>query len=533
MKKIFTIFLIVLFTFTLLAGCNNKSKNSNPINTSPVGFTVSITSKPTGASVFVNDEYEGITPREVSLKKGIYRFIVIKDNYISQRKDVEITENTSLNFELKKPKIKGTLNSISFEELKGGITFNELFISHRGNEIVCISLVTGKELWRKNFDSATNFMLVNDTLYLENQKRAEATETSPRKVIEEIFAVNPYNGEIIMKENIEIIPDEKNTIIQFDGVNEGIAFFKEFVLMFGGIPNKIYLKAYFLKSHKLLYDKKFNSYPVNTPIFGDHLYLFGSSDNHLMIYKVNKFTGDVISQMNFTEIPCCMLNIIPEKLNVSGEKIVLKASNPEALTYVIDLEKQKILFKSKGNFNVQNEQYLITFDEYDSENIVSIEVIDLLSMVRRSLIAYDLTKENKEIYPLLVTFPVYDSQNRRIFTFINDKMFCFNEKGKEMPIPEIFKNSYRYLLSLSPTDRPYIYIDPHSSVTILRRDEGQQRVFVFDSKTFEPIFVTSSAGLIIENSLLLFNVVVKGDPSQNLLDKGVLTIIDLEEFIGK
>jgi len=102
-----------------------------------------------------------------------------------------------------------------------------------------------------------------------------------------------------------------------------------------------------------------------------------------------------------------------------------------------------------------------------------------------------------------------------------------------MPIPEIFKNSYRYLLSLSPTDRPYIYIDPHSSVTILRRDEGQQRVFVFDSKTFEPIFVTSSAGLIIENSLLLFNVVVKGDPSQNLLDKGVLTIIDLEEFIGK
>jgi hypothetical protein len=516
----------------LLAGCNTRSEYANPINISPVGFTVSITSKPTGASVFVNNEYKGITPREVSLKKGTYRFIVIKDDYISQREDVEIVENTNLNFELKKPKIKGTLNSISFEELKGGIVFDELFIFHQENEIVCISLVTGKELWRENFDSATNFTLVNDTLYLENQKREEATETSPRKVIEEIFAVNPYNGEIIAKENIEIIPDEKNTIIQFDGVNEGIAFFKEFVLMYGGIPNQIYLKAYFLKDHKLLYDKKFKSYPVNTPIFGDHLYLFGSLDKHLIIYKVNKFTGEVISQMNFVEIPCCMLNIIPEELKIPGEKIVVYAANPRAFTYVIDLEKQKILFKSKGDFNVQDEQYLITFDEYDSENIVSIEVIDLLSMVRRSLIIYDLTKENKEMYPF-VTFPVYDSQNRRIFTFINNKMFCFNEKGKELPIPEIFKSSYRYLLSLSPADRPYIYIDPHSSVTILRRGEDQERVSVSNSKTFEPIFATSSAGLIVGNSLLLFNVTIKGDPSQNLPDKGVLTIIDLEEFLGK
>ncbi len=113
-------------------------------------------------------------------------------------------------------------------------------------------------------------------------------------------------------------------------------------------------------------------------------------------------------------------------------------------------------------------------------------------------------------------------------------MFCFNEEGKELPLPGIFKSSYRHLLNVTPADVPGISIEVRDGLIILtQRDTGKEAVSIYDGKTFEPIFSASSPSLLLENNLILFNVSIKGNPSQNSPDRGTLTIIDLNEFISK
>ncbi len=516
MKKIIYLVIIIL----LLSGCGRK-ENANPINTSQTGYAISISSSPSGASVYIEDEYEGITPCKVHLKKGTYKFVVLKDGYIAQRKDTKIVKDTNLNFTLEKPKIRGMLNNVPLLNFQCGTPFNNLYIFSEQNDIKCISLENLKVLWNKNFDNAINFALDDGVMYVEKQN------SDNDKVVEEIFTVNPETGDIIAKEQFTLKTNGKYYAIGFQGVSEGVAIFDESLNTYGPPPYGLYLKAYSLKDHKLLYDKKFAAFLTEIPIFGEHLYLFGKYKSEFVLYKINKFTGKIVSQTNFFTLFGVDF-FSATKLPAGGEKVAVHFVANKTFTYIIDLEKQAILFKLKGDFIIRNNRYLLTTDECNQEKSILINVIDLSSMERIGTVNYSLLKDGKRMLTLNDSSPAYDRVNHRIYFFLNGTLHCFDERGKEIEIA--FNKGYKYLLKPLSASYYRINIYPEEGITVFANNSASHKVLVVDNKKLTPIFISSEKGYAFRGNLFLFTVTEKGDALKNLPDKGVVTIIDLNEF---
>ncbi len=521
MKRFAIIFVAIIL---LLSGCGRK-ENANPINSSQIGPIVSISSSPNGASVYVNDEYEGITPCKLYLKKDAYKFTILKDGYITQEKSVEITENTDLNFTLEKPEIKGTLNDVPLLNFQMGIPYDNLYIFREQNNIECVSLKDLKVVWKKNFNNAVNFTLDSGIMYVEKQ------DSNDNTAVEEIFAVNPETGSTIAKEQFTLKKDGKPQIISFQGVSEGIAIFEEYLFTYGPPPYGLYLKAYSIKTHKLLYSKFFSAFPTEIPIFDEYLYLFGRYKNGFVVYKINKFTGKIVSKANFFTFSGVHF-FSAAKIPSNGEKVAVHFLSNKTFTYIIDLEKQAILFRLKGNFVVQNNRYLLSFDECNQEKNLSINVIDLSSMKRVGTVSYNLLKDGKRILPLSDSYPVYERANHRIYFFLNGTLHCFNEKGKE--VETAFNKSYKYLITPLSVSSYHIYIYPEKAgegITVFTNSSSPHKVLVVDNKTLTPIFISSEEGEVLGDNLFLFNITEKGNPAKNLQDKGTVTMIDLNRFI--
>jgi uncharacterized lipoprotein NlpE involved in copper resistance len=519
MKKLVAVLLAGVFILSS-AGCGNK-KDANPINPSQTTFTVLISSTPDSADAYVNDEYEGITPCKINVKNGTYKFTVLKDGYLAKTKNIKITENTKLSFMLPKPEVKGTLNNVPFWNFRTGIPYNNLYIFTTGKDIECVSLNDLKILWKKNFDNAFNFILSNGTMYVEKQDESDNT------VNEEIFTVDPQTGNIIAKEQFTLKKFKKYYTISFGGVSEGIAVFKEFLGGYGPPPYGLRLKAYSLKAHKLLYSKSFSAFVTEIPIFGKYLYLFGGYKSGITAYKINKFTGEIVSQANFFTL-FSVNYFSATTLPAEGEKVALHFSANKTFTYIIDLKKQAILFKLKGNFIIQNNRYLLTADDTNIEKNLTVNVIDLSSMKRIGVVSYNLPYDDKKIPYPFVSFPAYDSANHRIYFFVNGALHCFNEKGIEIEIS--FNKGYKYLIKPSPVYLYRIYINSKKGIIAFVNRSAPHKVLVTDSKTLTPLFISQDDGYIYKDNLFLYRVTKKGDSTKNIPDKGTVTVIDLSQF---
>jgi len=86
-------------TFTLASSDTSKAipvvltKKEEPKSTTPKTGTLSISSTPTGAKVYVNNQYKGITPLTLTLNEGNYSVKLSKENYEDSTQSVTVKAN--------------------------------------------------------------------------------------------------------------------------------------------------------------------------------------------------------------------------------------------------------------------------------------------------------------------------------------------------------------------------------------------------------------------------------------------------------
>ncbi len=109
-------------TFTLASSDTSKAipvtltktttqPNEQPANTPKTG-TLSVTSSPTGAKVYINDNYKGITPLNLNLNSGGYNLKLSKDGYMDCKTSFSISqgETNYKNVPLSKVQGKATIH---------------------------------------------------------------------------------------------------------------------------------------------------------------------------------------------------------------------------------------------------------------------------------------------------------------------------------------------------------------------------------------------------------------------------------------
>jgi hypothetical protein len=72
---------------------STTSTSTSSSTTTPKTGTLSVNSNPTGAKVYVDNSYKGITPIKLNLEVGTYTVKITKTGYLDYTETVKITEN--------------------------------------------------------------------------------------------------------------------------------------------------------------------------------------------------------------------------------------------------------------------------------------------------------------------------------------------------------------------------------------------------------------------------------------------------------
>ncbi len=474
-------------------------------------MSVKISSNPSKAQVYFDQEFMGHTPLDIEAIKTKHRLIILKDGYSALRTDIDISNKHSFNFTLESIPIE---KNIEYSRIIDGsfpgdqpmfsldnkFIFADCYYKPERLYIRCIDLNSYNELWRFEIkaesqldalDNDTHIALIDNLLYIYTY------HYSGKAFLPYLYILD-MNGKLVLKEKLPFsthMPDKDVVIL----VDQNIVTNPN--------PDKASLKCYSLKEHKVVWEKEIKVGVAFTRIFGNALYIFSINGNFLRIHKINKFTGEILSVKDFPEIRNFqrseggLLIAVPLAI-VNGRAFF---SSDEKNIYCVGLESMEILYKCDTGIyfhsvDVKDNLFFVT----GSGKTIAIDIND--GKIKGT---YDAEFSDSSIAVV----------DRKVFIGVaGDKIHCFNINGKEIEFPyspNMFGGSF---VALEIANNTLI-------AHMVSRSTGKEKnyLYVFDLGTNEPIFSLEDVGSFhIVKSLLI--VIPLTEPEKKII------FIDLGKF---
>lgn len=126
MKKVLV--LIIIFSISIsFIGCKARQGKENNATNQDKRKIVLIDSEPQGATVYIDNNLQVITPIDIELTLGLHRFLFRKDGYFDIIKDIEIKEDTTkISITLKKLPSEKDLEELAQFAASGPIIFDSV-----------------------------------------------------------------------------------------------------------------------------------------------------------------------------------------------------------------------------------------------------------------------------------------------------------------------------------------------------------------------------------------------------------------------
>jgi len=150
---------------------NDLIKEESPIEKTG---TLQITSNPSGAKVYINDEYKGTTPLDFTLPPGSYNITLTKEGYEDYTiiSTIQSNKTTTINANLKKKSTAGTLiwrYKTGDDVYSSPTIYNgKLYIGSNDYYIYCLNTSDGSLIWKYKTGSfvESSPTIYNDKLYV-------------------------------------------------------------------------------------------------------------------------------------------------------------------------------------------------------------------------------------------------------------------------------------------------------------------------------------------------------------------------------
>ncbi len=478
MKKI--ILLLSLALFIALTGCTVENK-------APV--TIRITSDPSDARVYVDGSYKGKTPLDVdSVTKGEHGVIVKKIGYIAGKSNIKAEKDTLFNFDLEKV-------PIIFDEKCGRVynaitEENKLYIvdTYRGparTYIHCIDLNKKQEIWKYEISKACmedieDFKLMDGKVYISVYNEVKNCHYCGGKDCYFVYVIGK-DGYLLNKYTL-------------DWATQGIISKEDIIVGYGfDFFNKTYdnpIDGYSVKERQYIWNKHLKGNPViGQDLGGSNYYLFQVVNSYLRIIEIDKRTGKFIADRTFPEMGDFPASEISGDFLVSPFAIIEHKTfftPDEEHIYCVDLDSMEII--NKFNTGIYFTKYKIKLE--DGLFFIPGEGKTLIIDANSGKIIKTL---NKGFDKIVVG-------NERTYIAVNgDKIYCFDRSGREILFP------------YSPNMLGGSFIDMEIKnnilfVTATNRITGEpiRYIYVFDTKTNEPLFTLKNANMLsFTNSILI------------------------------
>jgi len=505
MKKIILIILVIIFIG--VEGC--AEKNNSPVS-------VKISSMPSEAQVYFDQEFKGYTPLNIDATKTKHRLIILKNGYSALKTDINISNKHSFNFTLESIPVEkniecGRIINTSFPvnqpifsldtifSLDNKFIFADCYYKPERLYIRCIDLNSYDELWRFEIKAESNLDTLDNTrmALIDNLLYVYTYHYSGKAFLPYLYILDT-NGKLVLKEKLPFsthMPDKDVVIL----VDQNIVTNPN--------PNKASLNCYSLKEHKVVWQKEIKVGVVVTRIFGNALYAFSINGNFIRIHKINKFTGEILSVKDFPEIRNFQRSegglLIAVPLAIVNGRVFF--SPDEKNIYCVGLESMEILYKCDTGIY-----------------FYSVDVKDNLFFVTGSgkTIAIDVNNGKIEgTYKAEFSGSSIAVVDRKVFIGVaGDKIHCFNINGKEIEFPyspNMFGGSF---VDLEITNNTLI-----AHAVNRATGEAKDYLYVFDLETNETVFSLEDIGSFhIVKSLLI--VIPLTEPEKKII------FIDLGKF---
>jgi len=503
MKKI--ILLLLLALFITLAGC--KVEDKTPV-------TIRITSNPSDALVYVDGSYKGKTPLDVDgITKGKHRIVIEKKGYIAGKSNIKVEKDALFNFNLEK--VPTIVNEKCGDVDSAIIYGNKLYIVETYDRphriyVRCIDLNKKQEVWKYEIthtllSSMKDFKLIDGKVYVSVDEETDNCYHN-RNNCYFVYVIDK-DGRLINKYTLDWITrgkiGEKGIVMDYS-----FDFF-----------NKIYdnpIGGYSTKEHRYLWKKHVKGNPViGKDLGGSNYYLFQVVNSYLRIIKIDKLTGKFIADRTFPEMGDFPASGITGDFFVEPFAIIEHKAfftPDEGHIYCVDLDSMEIIN---------------SFDTgiYFTENKIKSEDGLLFIPGEGKTLIID-SNSGKIIKTLDKGFDKIVVNDERTYIAVNgDKIYCFDRSGREIPFP------------YSPNMLGGSFEDMEIKNNILiatavNRITGEaiNCIYVFDTKTNEPLFTLKNANMLSLTDSMLIVITFETFEDSFFQKNGKLIIIDLSKL---
>jgi len=182
--------------------------------------TVSISSNPSNAAVFVDGTIKGHTPISIKLKPGKHNFKITEVGYKDHASDVIVERNleNKISFSLEKVSLiwKYPIDLSSSSEYTYPLTiYNGKIYATFYNCIYCLDADTGNLEWNYCIADPANF--TNSSIIYDERIFAQASNSS-----EDIYCIDIRTGKLIWKHQTE------NLVFSSIAVSDGKVYYNDF-----------------------------------------------------------------------------------------------------------------------------------------------------------------------------------------------------------------------------------------------------------------------------------------------------------------
>ncbi len=493
MKKI--ILLLALALFIALTGCKVEDK-------APV--TIRIASNPSDTLVYADGSYKGRTPLDIDgVTKGEHRIVIEKTGYIAGKSNIKVEKDALFNFNLEKVPIifDEECENIHYAIVDGNKLYaTDAYWGPARTYIRCIDLNKKQEIWKYEISKAC----INDT---------KDFKLMDGKVYISIY--NVYEGVYFV-----YVIDEKGNLLNkstLDWPTQGEISKEDIIVNYDfDFFNKTYdnlIDGYSTKEHRYIWRKHIKGNPViGKDLGGSNYYLFQVVNSYLRIIKIDKRTGKFIADHTFPEMgdfPAGEYsgNFLVEPFAIIEHKAFFTPD--EGHIYCVDLDSMDIVNKFDTGI-------------YFSENKVKVENGLFFIPGEGKTLIID-SNSGKIIKTLDKGFDKIAVNDERTYIAVNgDKIYCFNRSGRETPFP--------YSPNMLGGSFTNMQIKNNILIaTAVNRITGEaiDCIYVFDTKTSEPLFTLKNADMISFTGSMLIATTFEDSFSKK---NSKLIIIDLSKL---